>query len=437
MKVVIDTTVIGQGFNSRSAELRLLKNFLERTNAELCVPGVVYDEAINLVRKSIEQLNTSVNATQRLTGDEKTYPKIDAKKGLAAYSRALDALIKDLKGSVLPYPTVSHQELAKRSLTANKPFVPSGRGYRDALTWFSILEIAAKSDEEIVFISANSDDWCQTKKDVQLHQDLTSDLKHRGISASRVRFFSSLGQFSEECAVPILPISSAADDLKKPAPDYQQLLIDGKQLVEGLLAHGLPEFLRTLSRSDARVADLEVLAISAPTEIQADPVRLVDSTRRLLHFSAEYRVALQCLIQESDLAVWTERLSIHLRAHRGDGQVQVQATVSVRAYFHLIQSGEETDGFSITSISPPNKCDMEYLGVNPIAIRFGQTELHASHHMTLGVVKCGSCGEHFGFGCHKLRPTDKKEEYAYQVEKLLAADHAAGRPHKIAYELVA
>jgi len=72
MKVVIDTTVIGQGFNSRSAELRLLKNFLERTNAELCVPGVVYDEAINLVRKSIEQLNTSVNATRRLTGDEKT-----------------------------------------------------------------------------------------------------------------------------------------------------------------------------------------------------------------------------------------------------------------------------------------------------------------------------------------------------------------------------
>ena len=69
MKVVLDTTVFENGFNSRSAEVSLLKSFLARVNAELCIPKVVYDEALNRARKRIAAANSAIAALHRLTGE--------------------------------------------------------------------------------------------------------------------------------------------------------------------------------------------------------------------------------------------------------------------------------------------------------------------------------------------------------------------------------
>jgi hypothetical protein len=437
MKVVVDTTVFGQGFNSQSADVRLLKSFLECTPAELCVPAVVLEEAVNLVRKSIEDVNLKLGAAQRLTGDEKTYPKLDVTSGLATYRESLDVLLKYLNARILPYPSIGHQDLVRRALAPNKPFVSSGRGYRDALIWFSVLELAQSCNQEVSFISANLDDWCQSKKDLQLHGDLLSDLNSKGMSASRVRFFVSLGEFSEQCAIATLPVSSQSAEITTHPPDYQQLLIDGKEWVETILADALPEFLRALSRADARVEEVEVVGTNAPKDIRSSPIRVMDSERRLLQFSAEYRVALQFLIRRSDLAIWSHRLSLHLRQEWDETRLRVQATIGIRAFFHMIERGENTEGLSVVSISPTDVYMREFPGVDPVAVKLDQTEIHAPQHTTWGTVKCESCGEEFGVGCHRLYPTNTEREYVTKLERILAADHKAGRPHENLYDLVA
>ncbi len=431
MKIVVDTTVFAHGFNSRSTDVRLLNGFLERTPAELCVPAVVFEEAVNLVRKSIEDVNHELDAVHRLTGDAKTYPKLDVEAGLATYRESLDKLLESLKARILPYPSVAHQDLVRRALIPNKPFVSSGRGYRDALIWFSVLELAQSCNEEISFISTNLDDWCKSKKDLRLHGDLLNDLSSRRISATRVRFFASLDEFIDQCAIATLPVSSPSTEITTHLPDYQQLLIDNKKLVETKLADKLPDFLGAVSGVDARVEEVEVLAISAPMDILSSAIRVMDSQRRLLQFSAKYNVALRFLIRRSDLAVWSQFLSLHLRQEWDETRLRVQAIMEIRMSFHMIRRGEETEGFSL-SISPYKAT---FQGTGPVAVRLHQREIHAPEHTTWGTVKCDSCDEEFGVGCHRLYPTNTEAECVAKLERILAADHRAGRSHENAYDL--
>lgn len=432
MKIVPDTTVFAHGFNSASADVRLLKNFLDHGDAELCVPAVVLEEAVNLVRKSIEDVNHRLNAAQRLTGDDQTYSNLDVREGLTRHRGTLHVLLKSLKARILPYPSVGHEDLVAKALKPNKPFVSSGRGYRDALIWYSVLDLAQSCHDEVSFISDNSDDWCRSKKDLRLHDDLLTDLKSRGIDTSRIRFFASLGDFIQQCAIGSLPVTAPAGDTAT-SPDYQQLLIDGKEWIETLLVDKLPEYLRSVSRADARAEGVEVLDTSAPRDIRPFPIRTIDDDRRVLQFSAKYVVALQFIIRKSDVAVWSQRLSLHLRQEWDDLHFRVQATTTISVLFHMIERGENTEAFSVVSISPAYYA--EFLGTEPVAIKLHQTMVHAPQHTNWGTVKCDNCGEEFAVGCHAFYPTGNETECVERLHQILATDHSAGRGHENLYEL--
>src|SRR5712692_8851482 len=111
MKVVFDTTVFENGFNKRSAEVPLLKSFLARTKSKLCIPGVVYEEAVNRVRKRSNEANLKIDALHRLTGGEEGLQKITAEDAVRIYRETLNALFEDLNAKILAYPNVSHEEL--------------------------------------------------------------------------------------------------------------------------------------------------------------------------------------------------------------------------------------------------------------------------------------------------------------------------------------
>jgi hypothetical protein len=350
MKVVFDTTVFGQGFNSQSADVRLFKDFIKRAPTELCVPGVVFDEAVNLVRKSIEDVNSKLNAARRLTGDEKTYARIDSDANTLVYRDTLDVLLRDLNARILNYPKVSHEQLVARALAGNKPFAASGRGYKDTLIWFSVIELLQSSTEELIFITANSEDFWQNKTDCQLHQHLVSDLTGLGISGPRIRLFPSLADFNQQYSIKELPVSEATET-KAESPDYQQLLIDGQGLVITLLQDALPGLLKTISQNNVHVQDVAIASISGPSGIDPLPIRKIDDSRRLLQFAADYRVSVQFLINRSDFEMWAQRLSFHQRQEWDDTFLRVLATIPIKALFRMIERGEETEAFSLVSVA--------------------------------------------------------------------------------------
>jgi len=161
----------------------------------------------------------------------------------------------------------------KRALAPNKPFVLGGRGYRDALIWFSLLELAQSCVHKISFISDNTKDWCREGKSPELHVDLLEDLRVQGIDCSRVQMFLSLGEFTQQCTIDSLPESALATESKAQPPDYRQLLVDGRESIETELVGLLPDFLHEVSRAGARADDVEIAALAGPTDILSLPVR--------------------------------------------------------------------------------------------------------------------------------------------------------------------
>lgn len=105
---------------------------------------------------------------------------------------------------IIPYPSISHQELVKRNLARKKTFQETGKGYRDALIWESVKSICEKSlslfeNPKIIFVNKNHKDFCE---EGLLHPDLKEDLVNNGINENYVRVIEDIDIFIKEYIKP-------------------------------------------------------------------------------------------------------------------------------------------------------------------------------------------------------------------------------------------
>ena len=72
----------------------------------------------------------------------------------------------------------------------------------------------------------------------------------------------------------------------------------------------------------------------------------------------------------------------------------------------------------------------------PVAIKQGQSEVHAPNHEIWGVVLCDQCSERFAVGPNRIYGARISEEAAVKkFEAILASDHQSGKAHQNSYEL--
>jgi hypothetical protein len=111
--------------------------------------------------------------------------------------------------SLLGYPIIPHEVLAKKALEHKKPFKPNGQGYRDSLIWSTVLELAESGNlDSIGFISSNIRDFADELNNRQLHPDLVEDIERRfsGRRVGEIRYFPNLESFVREQIYPSLEI---------------------------------------------------------------------------------------------------------------------------------------------------------------------------------------------------------------------------------------
>jgi hypothetical protein len=78
----------------------------------------------------------------------------------------------------------------------------------------------------------------------------------------------------------------------------------------------------------------------------------------------------------------------------------------------------------------------ELHSLSPVAVKQGQTEVHAPDHETWGVVKCDLCDDKFLIGPNRIHGARISQQTAVkQLESLLTQDHEAAHTHRNAYEL--
>jgi hypothetical protein len=85
-----------------------------------------------------------------------------------------------------------------RALACKRPFLEGEKGYRDTLIWLSLLEHIKVTDsqDEIVFITANSKDFFESGSKDTFHPDLITDIQALPTSIS-IKAFSSPAAFVE------------------------------------------------------------------------------------------------------------------------------------------------------------------------------------------------------------------------------------------------
>ncbi len=73
--------------------------------------------------------------------------------------------------------------------------------------------------------------------------------------------------------------------------------------------------------------------------------------------------------------------------------------------------------------------------LNPVAIKTGQTEIHAPEHNGWGILTCDDCGDRFCIGPNRIYGSRQSEGWCVEVlQEKLAQDHKIMRSHQNSYE---
>lgn len=138
----------------------------------------------------------------------------------AAHERLLERLT-NVGVEILSLPQVSIPELLDRDLAGKKPFHPSGKGFRDALIWHSVMDLLSRegSDTVVYLVTDNSDDF---RHGEGLHPDLQEDTDGLGGHLRLVRGLEEL--------VGNEPISSLIAELAATDEQLQLFLARAAQL---------------------------------------------------------------------------------------------------------------------------------------------------------------------------------------------------------------
>jgi len=346
--VVVDTCIFAEDYHLRATLVRLLIEHCSTAGHQLVVPEVVVREVVNRYRESIEErrskLLSAAMAVKDVTGREFQidYSSDQLRADIQAYDHELRSAIIGHGGKIQPIPNTSHDALVGRDLARRKPFSKTGKGYRDALIWESVLELAA-AGPDIAVITTNKEDFAE--KDFTLHHDLQKDLEGRGIAVERVTLYVTLKAFVDRYVIIALPKphQELARFTLATVPNFSL-----EVAVEQVALDNLPH--REISaRALGRPSELEnptISMIGSPSDIIVLDQRELESGERLIEFSADIVDCLfDCYIEKGEFFYLRDDQG--LSVNEGDWNerymtAQFYDSVRVTAYLTLSAQGSIT-----------------------------------------------------------------------------------------------
>ena len=176
----------------------------------LAVPAVVLDELKKQVRARLDGIVSDVEAARRKFADLNGLYGFDSYQiDLSVAPEQREAVIErfdqrreelNAEQRILSYPSVSSEELSRRSIQGRSPFDSKDRGLRDTLIWLSIVEFLLQQEPEtrpqILLVSEDAAFWDDSKQ--ELHNDLKEDLSLKGLPEDSVIIRKNLNKVTSE-----------------------------------------------------------------------------------------------------------------------------------------------------------------------------------------------------------------------------------------------
>jgi hypothetical protein len=201
--VILDTNIYytliyahGGKFTSANYFVELV-TYLKRTNSNLVVPTLVFDELSAKYKRELSQcVKTARDAHESMTRnmmddwDEFYDPDVNEQVDILR-AQVIDPA-KGFKSQIVDaYEAISTEEVARRGIQRIRPASAKGEELRDVMLWLFVLEHAKKG--KVVFISDDGD--FQGATTIELHTDLIHDI---GRAKVEVLYYPSLSKFITE-----------------------------------------------------------------------------------------------------------------------------------------------------------------------------------------------------------------------------------------------
>lgn len=316
MKIIFDSNIFIADFNFKSSYFAILEDCLILdTSITVIILSVVLEEVIN---KYQERLLESWNQIQKplykfrdLAGNDSVSIhtlNLDIKDFVDLYKKNLHNSLQKLRCDYFNYPSVSHETLLRKDLSRKKPFSIEGKGYRDSLIWYSIIEIIqtkSEDNEEIVFVTNNPKDFFEENSH-NLHKDLLEDLSKNDINLDRIKCFANLKDLVEKLwnNIPNNKLLSKIE-IARIEEDYEFCLEDEIKyglldIKQDIIENEVKLQLEKIIPREPQVSDLNLVNLDICDDLQIDKVFLLKDKSLFINFQAEYTLAVEFFIDKSE-----------------------------------------------------------------------------------------------------------------------------------------
>jgi hypothetical protein len=206
--VIFDANILCEDFLFSGKNFRIFWSEAPRIPAKVFLPKVALDETVNKYRERLEakaleseklarSVGVLINRTLQPYLDESSVPEM-----VKGYKSQIQSRLDEFGVTVLPYPTVSHEEVVRRDLARLRPFRPGGAGYRDALIWETIISLChSRPATTIIFVTRNERDFGPGPC---VLGEMEAELKKKSISPERISVCRGLDKFNSDFIMPRL-----------------------------------------------------------------------------------------------------------------------------------------------------------------------------------------------------------------------------------------
>jgi len=270
--VVVDTNIFHGDPRMRRSHFRILLGQHLRGRITLALPEIVVREVPKLFQTQVDAAATAITGEaaklRDLGHDPGAITIPDSKTARADFNKQFREGLEQRKVRIAPIAGTL-DELVNQSVTERRPFRPKSAGFRDALIWRSILELA--DEDEVVLISKNWKDFAQDDKhrDV-LHQHLREDLEAGGQPRDRVRLVPSLEDFIK-AHVPTAAQLAIAQQRFEDDPEWREELTENIRSALYAIDLEWPDRVTVVETESADIDDVSV------EDVALDSVAIVDA----------------------------------------------------------------------------------------------------------------------------------------------------------------
>ena len=199
-------TVIAEQYGA-SAHMRALLSASSAVGFQVHLPKVALEEIAakyeRELSKNAKEADKSLSRLSWLLGRSIDSPVdgFDSKEETESFRERLLSHLGMTESHIIDYPDTPHETLVKRATSRKRPFDDNGSGYRDALIWESVLELAKQVKGPIVLVTKDKD---FREESSNLHGDLIKDLERLGLPEDKVTLATDLAGLVDQHVRPNL-----------------------------------------------------------------------------------------------------------------------------------------------------------------------------------------------------------------------------------------